>query len=53
MQSLQKKEQGGHAQWPVLFVELGQFVRKKESFLLKTSFTLSFLVWLLLKQQEL
>jgi hypothetical protein len=36
-----------------LFVEPGQFIWKKELFLLKISFALSFLVLILLKQQEL
>jgi hypothetical protein len=51
--SLQEKEQQGHAQWPVLFVERRQFVQKKELILFQISFVLLLLFLLLLKQQEL
>ncbi len=51
MQQIAGKQQG-HAQWPVLFVEHGLFVWKKELLLLKISFALLFLVLLSLKQQE-
>jgi hypothetical protein len=53
VQSHQEKEKQGYAQWPALFVKRGQFIHKKESFLLKISLALFFLVLLLLKQQEL
>ncbi len=48
-----RKEQWGHAQWPLLFVKCRHLVRKKDSILFKISFALSFLVLLLLKEQEL
>jgi hypothetical protein len=48
----QEKEWWGHAQWPVLFVEHGRLIWKKEPLLLKVSFALLFPVSLSLEQQE-